>query len=695
MTLPDPPMMDVDPVRGSFFRNLSLVWLVPVLALLVSFGVAWKSYSDRGTLISISFPTAAGVLPGETLIKFRDVAIGTVEDVTFSSDYKMVVIHARIDKDVAQTLPPDSLFWVVRPQVTARGVSGLSTVLSGVFIEGAWTPVDGSATRSFIGQSAAPIVRPGRLGTRITLRSSDGGLLPEGGPVFFRGVEVGRLDVPRISENGVNVTVEAFINAPHDRFTTTATRFWDTSGFSVKIGPGGLDLSVASIGSLLSGGVAFDTTFSGGEPLKDDTVFRLFVDEASARQSIYTQIGENAVPLAIIFTGSVDGLEVGAPVEYRGLRVGQVTAVNAFIDRTPIGGRVVRVRTAIDIDPQAFGLDVATGKAEMLAFLTDAVATGLRAELTTSSLFSAALKIDLAEKPDTAAEAILLEEDGTPIIPSVASNLPDFTATAEGVLERINNLPIEEVMQQAISLMASIEAVAAAEGTRAVPDALAGLLQDGRDLINKDDTQALPGELRGAVADLRKIVADLQERGVVEKLVSVLENADTAAEGIATASTDFPALVTDLRDLAAKANALKAEDLIASTTKLLDSAEAVIGTDAARALPADLSAALAEVQAALKELRDGGAVANANAALASAKDAADSVATAAANLPDLTAQLEDLVEKANALVATYGAESRFNTETLDLLRELQGAAKAVTQLARTIERKPNSLLIGP
>ncbi len=74
-------------------------------------------------------------------------------------------------------------------------------------------------------------------------------------------------------------------------------------------------------------------------------------------------------------------------------------------------------------------------------------------------------------------------------------------------------------------------------------------------------------------------------------------------------------MVTDLRDLAAKANALKAEDLIASTTQLLDSAEAVIGTESARALPEDLSAALAEIQAALKELREGGAVANVNAAL--------------------------------------------------------------------------------
>ncbi len=252
-------------------------------------------------------------------------------------------------------------------------------------------------------------MRPGRLGTRITLRSTDGGLLPEGGPVFFRGVEVGRLDVPRVSASGDTATVEAFINAPYDRFITTATRFWDTSGFSVKFGPGGVDLSVASIGALLSGGVAFDTTFSGGEPLRDDTVFRLFLDEASARQSIYTQIGENAVQLAIIFTGSVEGLEVGAPVEYRGLRVGQVTAVNAFIDRTPVGGRVVRVRTSIDIDPLALGLDVATGKTEMMAFLTGAVANGLRAELTTTSLFTCRAQDRLDRNTGRSRSAIIAE----------------------------------------------------------------------------------------------------------------------------------------------------------------------------------------------------------------------------------------------------------------------------------------------
>jgi paraquat-inducible protein B len=245
-----------------------------------------------------------------------------------------------------------------------------------------------------------------------------------------------------------------------------------------------------------------------------------------------------------------------------------------------------------------------------------------------------------------------------------------------------------------VTLMASIEEVVGSEGVRQTPEALVALLEDGRAFINQDDTQALPGELRGAVAELRQVVADLQTQGAVEKLTSILESADKAAASFATTSEEFPALVADLRELAAKAKLIKTDELVASTTALLDSANAFIGTDAARALPADLSQTLEEVSAALKELREGGTVSNMNAALSSAVDAAQAVATAADDLPKLTAKLEALVARADGLVGAYGKGSAFSKETMDLLRELQATAKSVTQLARTIERNPNSLLIG-
>lgn len=693
MTTTGPDALDIRPPRRSPWRNLSLVWLVPLLAIAVSLGVAWKNYADRGTLIQITFADGSGVKPGETSVQFRNVVIGLVETVSFSPDLSKVVVSARIDKDVAATLPSDSEFWVVRPQINTRGITGLSTVLSGVYIEGAWSPVaEGQATR-FAGAAKPPMFRPGRAGSSITIRSSDGSLLPEAAPVFYRGVEVGSLDTPRISEGGESVLVDAFILAPYDRYLTTATRFWDTSGFSVKFGAAGLELDVNSIGSLISGGVAFDTLFSGGKPISESTTFDLYVDETSARESVFNPIAANSVPMSVVFDTSVNGLAAGASVEFRGLRVGQVTSIGAFVEDTPTGP-TVRLRAALGIDPQALGLPPEADEQATIAYLEAAVAKGLRARLGNTSLFSAALKIDLAELPDAPPATLTLDEDGNGVIPSVESNLPDLNATAEGVLKRINALPIEELMQQAISLMASVEAVTSSEGVKATPDALVALLNDSRALIAKPETQAIPDKLLALVEDLQQITNDLQEQGAVEKLISAIESADKTAANLATASEDFPALVEDLRALAAKANGLEAEELVKAATRVIDSTNALLDSDATRAIPASLKATLDEVKQALTELREGGAVENTNKALASARNAADAVAAASKDLPALADQLSSIVGKVDGLISAYGARSDFNAQTLEVLREVKSAARAVAQLAKTIERNPNSLLIG-
>lgn len=693
MTLSDLPEMDVIPAKRSPWRNLSLVWLVPILALIVSMAVAWQSYSNKGTLVTIVFKDAAGITPKDTTIRFRDVIIGAVEDVNFSRDMSHVVVSARINKDVAATLNPETLFWVVRPEVSARGISGLSTVLSGVYIDSAWTPVQRSSSHQFTGLSETPLIRPGHEGTRVMIRSKNGSSLTPGAPVFFRGMEVGRLDTPKLSDTGDSTDVEAFINAPFDKFLTTDSRFWNVSGFSVTLGPAGLNLNVASLGSLLTGGVAFENIVSGGAPVTDNTMFRLFADETAARDSIFTQLSANSVTMSVIFGESVSGLASGAPVEFRGLRVGQVTSIGAFIVKNP-SGSAVNMRAVISIDPQSLGLDADAGADTTRTFIAKLVSEGIRARLSTTSIFSAALKIELTDVPDALPAAVEDDADGAPIIPSVQSDLPDFTATAEGVLERVNKLPIEEVMNQAISLMASIEAIASSQGTQQAPSAILALIEDARGLIGKEDTQAIPGELLGVIADLRSIVSEMKDRGLVDQLSSALTSLDKAAGDVATASGDLPKLVEDLRAIATKVNDLKAEELIAAVTRVMDSADALISTDGAKSIPPALASALTEVQAALRDLRDGGAIENTNATLASARQAADAVAQAAKNLPDVTAQLDSVIAKADALISAYGAKSTFNAETLDLLRELKTSAQSVSKLARAIERNPNSLILG-
>ena len=143
-----------------------------------------------------------------------------------------------------------------------------------------------------------------------------------------------------------------------------------------------------------------------------------------------------------------------------------------------------------------------------------------------------------------------------------------------------------------------------------------------------------------------------------------------------------------------RASGVEVEELAAAATRVLNSADSLIGSDGMRDLPPALSSALTEVQQVLATLREGDAVENVNRTLASARSAADSVAQAMESLPALSQRLDRLVGQADALIASYGARSDFNTEAMQVMREFRDTARAVTQLARAIERNPNSLLIG-
>lgn len=276
MSDPDPASvapLDVRPIKQRVWRRLSLVWLVPVIALAVSLWAAWQNYQDRGQLITISFENASGITAGETSIKYRDVTIGEVETVEFDAGLSVVLVHARIDKTVAPYLDDDAQFWVVRPDVSVRGITGLETVLSGVYIEGNWDTDADVAQYEFTGLEQPVLTRAGQQGIRIVLRAKDGGSVSVGAPVLHKGIEVGYLEKPELSFDGTQVVVTAFIESPFDRRITSSTRFWDTSGFSVSFGTGGVSLDVSSLASIIEGGIAFDTVVSGGAPVRDGQMF--------------------------------------------------------------------------------------------------------------------------------------------------------------------------------------------------------------------------------------------------------------------------------------------------------------------------------------------------------------------------------------------------------------------------------------
>lgn len=687
-TPPSPPIM---PARKSLRERMSLVWLVPVGALVVSLWVVFTTYNARGPLLSITFENASGIRANETEVRFRDVAVGLVENVRFSGGLSDVIVDVRFDKEVAPYVDADAQFWVVRPEVSARGVSGLDTVLSGVYIEGSWDNTTENPGDTFVALTRPPLTRPGEEGTAITLRASTVTGLGEGTPILYRGIEVGQVANLRLADDGISVIADGFIRAPEDRLLTTATRFWDTSGFDFSFGAQGARLNVSSLASLVAGGVAFDTIVSGGDPLSGTQQFQLYEDEDTARNSVFDDGQEGpTLDLAVIFEDSVSGLTSGAPVEFQGINVGSVTAITGLVDEERFGDQSVRLLATISLRVLKMGLPADATEAEALAFLATAVQDGLRAQLQNASILTGGLKVALLV-PDVIGPqlpaTIDMDGDPFPILPSAEANVSDFSDTAEGVFNRINELPIEELLGSAVNVMDSVNRLLNDDGTTATPAEVLALISDMRALIGSEQVQGLPVQaavvmttLQDSVATLEALLQSVRDAGAVEALTAALTAAEEAATAVSVAVEGVDGLVIDLQQVAQSAdtlmttaNGLPLEVLLNQATDVMASADSLLNDPATRALPESLRATVSEAQGAIADLRTSGvvqelaatvtatrgAVEQVNAALLpvieSAAGTVDGVDDALAGVPGLIAQLETVAGDASALLTSANA----------------------------------------
>jgi paraquat-inducible protein B len=581
----------------------------------------------------------------------------------------------------------------VQPDVSLRGITGLETVLSGVFIEGSWATEADVVQYEFYGLERPPLTSVDQRGTQIQLRTRDGSAIAAGAPILHKGIKVGFLETPRLTTDGQSVIVDGFVEAPFDRHLTSATRFWDTSGFNLSFGTSGVELDVNSIASLIEGGVAFDTVVSGGRPVSDGANYDIYINEETARESLFGDPNLPVLKVAVLFDSSVNGLTKGSEVRFQGIRIGEVAELSAIVIEDK-DATTVRLRTVLALEPGRLGMGEATTPEDGLNFLSDFVLQGLRARLSTGNILSGSLNVELVEVENAPPGVLDLEATPYPIIPSTASRITDVADSAEDVLDRINNLPVEELFTGAIDLMDSLERLSNDENIREVPTSLIALLDETRDFVKSDDLQAIPNDLRSAIAELSAILNAAQSNEIVPKLNDAIESAQSAAANLDVASEVLPAITAELEQLAQKANALELEALIDEATRSLAAIDGLLTADGTQDIPAALNGALMELRLFLGEVREGGAVENVNAALASASSAAKAIEDAATSLPALSERASALVRQTQNVVSQYGERSRFNSEAMTTLRDIQAAADAISSLARAIQRNPNSLLTG-
>ena len=423
-------------------RWFSWVWVLPVLAAAVVIWLALRTWADRGPLITISFSDAEGLEAGETKLKHKDVDLGTVESVYLTPDMSRVVVRARMRRSVAPHLTADTRFWIVRPRVGIGGISGLSTLVSGAYIE--MYPGNGEAQRDFVGLDDPPPLTPDTPGRSFTLHAADLGSLVGGSTISYRGVPVGEVEGFELNQATRQIEVYAFVRAPYEKLVRPESRFWNSGGVDVSIGSQGVRFRASSWQELLSGGVSFDTPDSAlaGAQSNAGSAFRLYANEQDAQRD---PRGTTLV-YRVEFVGAAGDVGPGSAVQLLGSEVGQVTDAHLYYDDAR---QVLLTRVTLEIDPQRIQIlhpratpappSAAAEAAAMGARLAKLVAHGLRAQLATANFLTGVKVVSLDLVPD-ASPARITQLDGAAEFPSVSStDVADILATAKSVLHRIDS----------------------------------------------------------------------------------------------------------------------------------------------------------------------------------------------------------------------------------------------------------------
>ncbi|MHB1219186.1 MAG: PqiB family protein [Alphaproteobacteria bacterium] len=439
-------------------RRLSVIWIIPLVALAIAAWLAYETLSQRGPMITITFENASGIEAGKTSVKYLDVDIGTVQAVRLSHDQTHVVVNARMSKDIADSLRDHTQFWVETPRVSAQGISGLGTLLSGPYI--GMRPGDGEKAYHFKGLETPPVLTDSSKGTQFTLHSPTLGSIGPGSPIYYRGIAVGEALGYKLMEDKRGVDIQVFIRAPYDQLVRDDSHFWNASGIDVSIGAKGVNIQTESLAALLAGGIAFETPIESTveEPAKPGTEFPLYKSREGVQEALFTR----RFRYIVHFDSSVAGLERGSSVTFRGIQIGLVhdvridqKALEAYImghvknnakkndkknDDTP-----EPIIVTIDVQPERAGLMPAKDKKEAYAVMGILVKSKLRAQLISTSLLTGQMGVGLDFFPDAKPAELKFGGD-YPEIPAVPSDFVQMEKKFTKILDHLAEMPLPQLV---------------------------------------------------------------------------------------------------------------------------------------------------------------------------------------------------------------------------------------------------------
>ena len=472
--------------------RISAIWIIPVVALLVGIWMLYQYQLNKGQTIYISMPQAEGIIAGKTEIKVRSVKIGQIDHVRLSDSQDSVIARAQIDKNYDNLLTEDARIWVVKPRIDETGISGMSTLLSGVYLE--FSPGESKQLKKqFKLQEEPALIGKDVQGGRFKLLSYNAEVLDVSTGIFFKNYKIGQIETATFDWKNQAMQYGIFIKAPYENLITLNSIFWVNSGIEIDLSADGININTGSLSKLLKGGISvgLPEQQAPGDLAQDGHSFSL---SQSYKQALEERFYDFDYYL-IEFEQSIRGLRVGAPVEYRGTRVGTVVEApaNVIIDGKPAHFRAKNTAVPVLIKVEYGRLYHITSVAKEYwkTSVNEWIENGMRASLKPGNLLTGAVYVDFDFYTDTPKSELkkLAQYD---VFPSVSSGITVLADQVSDVLNKVNNLKIEDSLAKMQTTFSEYQALAS----------------EMRTLLSKPDTQNLPGDFN---RNLEKITKSMEQ----------------------------------------------------------------------------------------------------------------------------------------------------------------------------------------
>lgn len=473
--------------------RISRIWLVPIVAALIGVWMVYKYLDDQGVIITITMPSAEGITAGKTFIKTRSVPIGLVTEIRLGDNQGHVLVSAEIEKPYMGLLKSDALIWLVEPRISGSGISGLGTILSGSYFELQPGNSD-SIAYEFILLDEPLLGAQNVQGRRFELRSTSAEVLQVGSSISFKGFKVGSIEKASLDWPTETMHYQAFIKDPYFNLVSENTLFWVESGVEVDLSADGINFKTGGLSKLLSGGITFGIPAREprGEIAKAGHRFNLGPSYKESLEERYNDFEYYIVTLG----QSVRGLRPGAPVEYRGLRIGTVVEVPALLEGKPefIDSKGKLIPVLIKIEFMRIYQVPGAARQYWTSNIDKWIRDGLRMSLQTGSLLTGGLFLDsefYSKQKFSGIDTI----DSYKVIPGVSSGgLSQLTAQVSAFMDKLNGLDIDQTISNVNSSLSNINQLTLQTST----------------LLQQTNSQNIPTEINRSLQELQATLEGFQ-----------------------------------------------------------------------------------------------------------------------------------------------------------------------------------------